>query len=120
MDYKVIEKYGKKYIEVKSSSVKINSEQDALDLISLCFEHGINIMVINDTVLSDDFFNLKTGIAGAIIQKLVNYSIKTGIVILNERDVNERFKEFALEANKGNNFRIFYNSSDTEKWISIL
>lgn len=120
MDYKITENYGKKYIEVESSGVKINSEQDALDLIALCFEYGVNIMIINDKVLSDDFFNLKTGIAGAVVQKFINYSIKSGIVISDEQTFNERFKEFALETNKGNNFRIFYNSSDAEKWISIL
>lgn len=119
MDYKIIEKDEKKYIKVESSDIKINSEETALDLIALCLEHDVKKIILNDKVLSDDFFSLKTGLAGAIVQKLVNYNIKTGIIISDKQKINGRFKEFTLETNKGNTFKIFENSSDAEKWILI-
>ncbi|MBU5483961.1 DUF4180 domain-containing protein [Clostridium sp. MSJ-11] len=119
MNYKVIKKYNKKYIECISLEKQISSEQDILDIISICMENDVNIIIFYDNAFSESFFNLRTGLAGIMLQKFINYNIKLGIV-LDEEKVKGRFKEMIIEANNGNQFRTFKSIEDAEIWISKL
>lgn len=120
MNYKVVNKNNYKYIEFVSDLSKLSSEQDVLDCISICMENGIYTIVLHSAVLSENFFNLKTGLAGMALQKFINYHVKAAVIIEDEEKLNERFKEMIMEANKGNNFRTFKNITDAETWISNL
>lgn len=117
MNYHVKEDYNKKYIEVVSMSNSLNNENDILDLISLCWEHEANLLLIHYEVFSEDFFNLKTKVAGNIIQKLINYNIKSAALIPEEIMNKGRFREMALETNKGNHFRMYESKDEAETWL---
>ncbi len=117
MNYKIIESDNRKYIEVLSAGLPLNSEQDALDLISLSWENDIHQQMIHGEVLSEDFFNLKTGVAGKMLQKFINYGIKVAAIIPAEVANTGRFREMVLETNKGNAFRVFVTREDAEKWL---
>ncbi|KNF07631.1 hypothetical protein CLPU_14c00490 [Gottschalkia purinilytica] len=120
MNYRVVKKDNKKYINYTSCETKICSEQDVLDLISICFENNSDILILHVETVSEDFFNLKTRLAGTMLQKFMNYNIKLAIILDNEEKFNDRFKEMIIEANKGNHFRIFKNISEAESWILSL
>ena len=117
MNFRVINIRDKKYVECVSSEVKLKTEQDTLDLIAATWENDTGLLMINGEVLSEDFFNLSTGVAGAMLQKLVNYHVKTAAVIPDELVNNVRFREMALETNKGNHFRILDNREEAENWL---
>lgn len=118
MKYKVIEKSNKKYLEFNAADNEIiNSEQDSLDIISSCWEADINNVLIHEEILSDDFFNLRTKLAGMILQKFINYRIKMVIVLKNEDRLNDRFREMMLESNKGTSLGVFKDIIEAEKWL---
>ena len=120
MNYNLIDKDDKRYIEYISNEKLISKETDAMDLIAACFENNTNntnLLIIHDETLSEDFFNLRTGLAGAILQKLVNYNIKVAIIIANEENLNDRFREMIIEANKRDDYRAFKSITDAENWI---
>lgn len=117
LNYQIRKIDNKKYIEIISSSKPLNTENDALDLIALCSEHNTNILMIHYAALSEDFFNLKTKAAGNIIQKFINYCIKTVAVVPGEIIQKGRLKEMTLETNKGNHFRMYENKEKAEKWL---
>lgn len=117
MNYKVIEKGTAKYIEVISAQSPLSSEQDAVDLIALCKENDLDLLLLHSQALSEDFFKLRTGVAGQMIQKWITYHLKTAAVIPNELVNQGRFKEMALETNKSNHFRIFETRDEAEKWL---
>lgn len=117
MNYNLIDKGDKRYIECISNEILISKETDAMDLIAACFENNTNLLIIHYEALSEDFFNLRTGLAGAILQKLVNYNIKVAIIIVNEENLNDRFREMIIEANKRDDYRTFKNITDAESWI---
>lgn len=117
MNYQIKETENKKYIELTSAATPLSSENDALDLIALCWEHETNYVLIHKDVLSESFFDLKTKTAGNIIQKFVNYGIKAAAIIPQETIQNERFKEMALEINKGNHFRMYASKEEAENWL---
>lgn len=117
MTYHIRDIDNKKYIELISATDPLSTENDALDLVALCWEHETYLLLIHYDVLSQDFFKLKTKVAGNIIQKFVNYGMKAAAVIPQEIMKKGRFREMALEANKGNHFRMYENKEEAEKWL---
>jgi hypothetical protein len=82
---------------------KIASEQDAVDLVGEAFQEGATVVVVPVERLAADFFQLKTRLAGLILQKFVNY--RRRIVILGDiADYVAQSKalhDFVYESNKG-------------------
>lgn len=118
MEYRVVNKNNNKYIEFSSDLKKLSSEQDVVDCISICMENDVYTIVLHSNVLSEDFFNLKTRLAGMALQKFINYHVKVAVIIEEVDKLNERFKEMIMEANKGSHFRTFRNIEDAEIWIN--
>lgn len=118
MNFRVITIGDKRVIECVSSEQKFITEQNTLDLVAACMENDTGLLMLNGEVLSEDFFKLSTGVAGSILQKLVNYHIKTAAIIDQELANKGRFREMALETNKGNHFRIFNTREEAENWLA--
>jgi hypothetical protein len=81
----------------------IASTQDALDLIGAAFSETDVVAVPVDR-FDDRFFTLRTGLAGAIMQKFVNYRIRLAIVgDLPARSAGSTaLRELVQESNRGN------------------
>ena len=114
MNYKIVEKLNKKYIEINESFV---CESDVLDVIGICISNNVRLLLLREEVLTDNFINLRTGLAGIVLQKFINYQIKASAIIEDKNKIEGRFKELIRELNKGNDFRVFDNIKDAEKWI---
>jgi hypothetical protein len=91
---------------------------EALELVSLCHEHDSNRVLIESHTLPAEFFDLRTGLAGEILQKLVNYHVRLAGVFPSESDYNPRFRELLLEAKRGKSFRSFAAREDAEAWLA--
>jgi len=116
MNYKIIEKNKIKYLELFSLPVPLQTEADALDLVALCGENDTGLLMVHREALSDEFFDLKTRAAGGIIQKFVNYRIKT-VAVVPENTLGARFREWAGESNRGSQFGVFSEREDAEAWL---
>jgi DNA-binding PadR family transcriptional regulator len=117
MNYQIREIENKKYIELISTTENLSTENDALDLIALCWEHDTHSLMIHYAALSEDFFRLKTKVAGNIIQKFTNYGVKAAVIIPQETIQKGRFKEMVTETNKNNHFRMYENKEEAERWL---
>lgn len=105
------------YLHIITAENRIETEQHAIDLMCLCAENNTNNLCILSQALSDQFFQLSTGSAGAILQKLVNYQIRTAFVLEENFELPLRFREMMLEANKSNEYRFFYSTDEAEQWL---
>ena len=105
---------GVKYVFVTGGQV--SEEQDALEILSACYEHETTLVMLPSECLSEGFLDLSTKIAGLFLQKLTNYGIKTAAVIDTER-LSERFRDFSYESAKGKVFRIFNSIAEAEDWL---
>ena len=114
MDYKIVEKMNKKYIEINQ---EINTEDDVLDIIGICMSNDTKLLVLREGAFSEKFINLKSGLAGIVFQKFINYHIKVSAIIEDEFKNNKRFQELVYESNKSNNFKVFNNSVSAVNWI---
>jgi hypothetical protein len=117
MDYRVEVKSGVKYIECTEYKKLIKDENDALDLVSICGENDTQLLMLHSESLCDDFFRLRTCVAGNILQKFINYYIKVAAVIPEELVNHGRFREMALEANRRRDFHIFTSRDEAEEWL---
>lgn len=117
MNFQIKESNNKKYLEFIATATPLSTENDALELVALCGENNTNLLMLHNSTLSEDFFKLKTRVAGNILQKFMNYNIKAVAVIPNEIIQKGRFRELAIETNRGNHFRIYQSKDEAERWL---
>jgi len=69
-----------KIAEIEFDGIFINSEQDVIDILGNLYYQGFDKMILFKEHFSSEFFDLKTGIAGNILQKFSNYQFRLAIV----------------------------------------
>ncbi len=90
-------------IEIKSDSILIKSSQDALDLmVDIEYQYNSRKIIIYKENLDEKFFDLKTGLAGEILQKFSNYMVQLVIVGDFSRYTGKSLRDFIFESNKNN------------------
>lgn len=117
MNARLIEKDGLKYVEYSDAEAPMKTESDALSLVSSCFEYGAKLLMLGEQGVSRDFFELGTGLAGAALLKFSTYGVKVAMIVTTKKLLKGRFGEFALETNKGQDFRIYPDAEDAEAWL---
>ena len=80
MPNQVQELHGKRALVYAADGPLLRKGQDASDLISEARSADATIAVLPTARLDPAFFDLKTGIAGEMVQKFVNYGLKVAIV----------------------------------------
>jgi hypothetical protein len=112
-----IENHGCRYVEGSDSEQFLQREQDAVELVGLCGEYSVNRLLLYAANVPESFFDLKSGLAGAILQKFVNYNLKVALVVQADQ-FRGKFKEFVLEANRGRHFHAFSERNEAELWLT--
>jgi len=109
---------GINYIDLTESDSSIEKEGDLNDLLSLCYYHNSNLLLLSEKNLSSDFYNLKSGLARAAMQKFANYQAKVAIILAANAEQSNRFKELMFEMSRSNHFRFYDNREDAEIWLT--
>ena len=113
----VVKRHGCTYIEGVATDQFIQREEDAVALVGTCGEHSADRLLLYAGNLSESFFDLTSGFAGTILQKFANYHLKIALVISSEI-VQGKFKEYVVEANRGNQFHTFEEKDKAEVWLT--
>ncbi len=96
-----IHKEGKTTIaEVVSDDIEIKDVQDALDLMANAGYMGAEKIILYEKNLATGFFDLKTGIAGEILQKFTNYRVQLAIIGDFSTRTSKSLRDFIYESNK--------------------
>lgn len=90
----------------------IKNTQDALDVMASIRSNGCDRVVIPKDNLPAEFFELRTGVAGEILQKFVNYQMKIAIVGEFECYQSKSLHDFIYECNKGRHVFFQKNMED--------
>ncbi|MEO8115259.1 MAG: DUF4180 domain-containing protein [Phenylobacterium sp.] len=79
------------------------SERDATDIIGETLGADAGLVVIPVARLGQDFFELRTRLAGEMLQKFVNYRRRVAIVgdISAQVEASEALRDFVRESNRG-------------------
>ena len=105
------------YIASETPEVIVRTVQDLLDLVACCGEHDTNLLLVQETNFDPAFYDLKTGLAGEITQKLVNYHVRTVIIGSFESVRSTRFREFMNESNRGTQLMFAENEQAALRWL---
>ncbi|MES2487320.1 MAG: DUF4180 domain-containing protein [Bacteroidota bacterium] len=87
--------------EVVSDKIVINTIDDGKDLVGNLYFQGFDGAIIHQDAITPGFFDLKTGIAGEILQKFSNYKIRLAIVGSFEHYQSKSLSAFIFECNNG-------------------
>ena len=81
----------------------IASPQDALDVIGAAFSRA-EVVAIPASRFDERFFTLRTGLAGEIMQKFVNYRMRLAVVgdITAHVAASTALRDLVVESNRGN------------------
>ncbi|AZB11061.1 DUF4180 domain-containing protein [Chryseobacterium sp. G0162] len=89
-----------KIAEVNSDTIIIQSAEDGLDLMGNIYYQGFDKVILYEKNITPDFFDLKTKIAGEILQKFSNYRIGLAIVGDFSKYESKSMRDFIFESNK--------------------
>ena len=78
MTINITEINGIKIAEIIADSIVINEVQDALDMMADCSYQGSHKIIMRKKNIIPDFFDLKTRLAGEILQKFSTYHVTAG------------------------------------------
>ena len=92
---------GDKIAELCDDERKIADEQDILDLIGEISADGCSRLIVHEENLGADFFDLKTGIAGEMLQKISNYRFRIAVIGDFEKFKSKSLHDFIRECNRG-------------------
>ncbi|MES2381452.1 MAG: DUF4180 domain-containing protein [Bacteroidota bacterium] len=106
-----------KIAEVISTDTIIKRAEDGLDLLGNLYYQDFDKIIIHQHNITPDFFDLKTGIAGDILQKFSNYRVRLAIVGNFTHYTSKSINDFIFESNKAGQIS-FVNS--TEEAINKL
>ena len=91
-----------------TATAAVASDRDAVDLIAEAhYGHQAEWVVLPVELLPDEFFQLRSGLAGAIAQKFVDYRMKLVIVgdVSAHIAASTAFRDWVRETNRSRHLR---------------
>lgn len=100
MQIEIQEVSGIKIAVVIAEGIVINEVQDAVDILGNSDYMGASRIIVKKENIIPAFFDLKTGIAGEVLQKFSNYNKRLAIVGDFSEFTSKSLKDFIYESNK--------------------
>ncbi|MBN8944496.1 MAG: DUF4180 domain-containing protein [Rhizobiales bacterium] len=100
----IIERGGEHILLVDIEGPAIGDERQATDLIGEAAWQGATMLAIPAARLGAHFFQLRSGLAGAIAQKAVNYRLKLAVIgdISEHLAASSALRDWVREAGRRN------------------
>jgi hypothetical protein len=92
--------------------------RDAQQFLEIMMNLPADKMVIHQACIDESFFDLRSGLAGEILQKVVNYSRQLGIVGDFSSHESKSLRDFIRESNKSNTVVFVATLDDALKRLS--
>lgn len=100
MDINVIQTEGIEIAEVVSDTIVIGNAEDGLELLGNLYYQGFDKVILYEKNITPDFFTLRTGIAGEILQKFSTYRVRLAIIGDFAAYQSKSMTDFMVESNK--------------------
>jgi hypothetical protein len=109
---------GAKIAEVISDNLVINNNQDGLELLINLYYQDFDGIILHEKNITSTFFDLKSGIAGEILQKFSTYSVRLSIIGDFSKFNSDSLHDFIYESNKGRHISFVSSVSDAISKLS--
>lgn len=101
MEFRTHERGERRIAELLSDGPAITGPGDAVDLLGNVYYQGFDGLIIHVHQLPGSFFDLRTGMAGEVLQKFSNYRMPLAIIGDPTPYRSKALQDFILESNKG-------------------
>ena len=88
------------------------------EALEFCFAHRVRLVLLHSDNLADDFFDLRSGMAGVVLQKFRTYRRQVAIVFVPGRELSDRFRQLIAEENQGPYIRFFDDREAAHSWLT--
>jgi hypothetical protein len=99
MKFNFIEKGEVKVAEILNEKHEIKSGQDGLDIVGNSIYGGAYKIMLYEEGFAPEFFDLKSGLAGEILQKFSNYNCEVVIIGEFSKYTSQALQDFIFESN---------------------
>ncbi|MGO4717233.1 DUF4180 domain-containing protein [Bradyrhizobium sp. 2TAF24] len=95
--------HGIRVLIMAADGPKLASESDSQTFLSAAWEHDAAMVAIPVSRLDAAFFQLSTRLAGAVLQKFVNYRVRLAVIgdVSEWSSASNALRDFIVEANRG-------------------
>ncbi|NLR81157.1 DUF4180 domain-containing protein [Chitinophaga eiseniae] len=101
MQIQIHEQGSKRIAEIISNNIILHSAEDGLQLMADLYYQDIEKIIMHEKNITPAFFDLKTRLAGEVLQKFSNYKVQLAIVGDFSQYPGQSMKDFIFESNKG-------------------
>ena len=116
MNIEIVENGNQNTAVVESDINVIVDVQSAIDFIAtIRYTTPCDSIIINKNSISEDFFDLKSGLAGEVLQKFINYKMSIAIVGDFSLYSSKSLRDFIYECNKGKHIYFAENNEEAFK-----
>jgi len=119
MTLAVIEEDGLKVVEGVPDQEFMATAADVNRVVETCLSEGTRSVLLYSKNLTPAFFDLSSGDAGAILQKLRNYRVRLAVVCTPGRiQFSSRFGEMIAEEQRRAHFGVFETRDAAQEWLA--
>jgi hypothetical protein len=105
----------RKILIAADSGISIGSFSDISDALGACI--GTEGLILTESDVAREFFDLRSGLAGELFQKFTNYGVRVAIVLPDFEAYGERFGELANEHTSHPMIRFVRSTDEAKAWL---
>lgn len=119
MQTEIITENNVKIAHITADEVIITDAQSAIELMmSVSYGSGVKNIAISKDLVTEKFFVLSSGVAGEILQKVVNYQFRIAFYGDFSKYTSKPLKDFIYESNKGRDIFFTENAEHAIKKLA--
>ena len=108
----------RKIAELRASSTVVHNTEDALNLMGDLYYQGYDGLILHEEQITPAFFDLKTKMAGEILQKFSNYRFPLVLIGDFSKFPSQSLQDFIRESNKGRQVNFAHALSEALQLLS--
>jgi len=105
----------RRIIVASDAGILIRSFADISNALGKCL--GSGGLILTESDLAPGFFELRSGLAGELFQKFINYNVRVALIVPNPKVYGERFAELAHEHESHNLIRFVHSAAEAKAWL---
>jgi hypothetical protein len=103
------------YLIASEAGIAIRAMSDISSVVGATF--GTGGLILTESDVAPEFFDLKTGLAGELFQKFTNYGLRLALVVPDPQRYGDRFNELAREHRSHGTIRIVGTKDEAAAWM---
>jgi hypothetical protein len=105
--------------EVMAETLVISDKDSGTDLVGNLYYQGFDRVLLYEKNIAPAFFDLKTGIAGEVLQKFSNYRVRLAVIGDFTAYKSKSLQDFIRESNAGEQVLFLQSKEEALRRLSV-